>query len=648
MSEKQGKKILLICCFIIIASLIMVSYLNLQPPPEQKIIKLISLSQFSLPDLAINISRNNFKNSRKIILTSNANPGDIILGLNLSSSHHLPLLILNTIDSQKTNDSLNNIKNEIKRMQSKEIILIQTGKNKYQEIVSLLQKNLKISAKNIQGLSGDNLIETSTIVSQEIGGREVVITTEKISTSSLLSCYFAILKGAPLLFMPRPFSSSPEAVDPLIQDYLKKSSAKSVILIGSDELLHPECFKWMRENNYSLESISKKNNYQFAQELAERAAPAKSIEEIILSLKTEDRLLGAIFYGHTKKIPLLLTNESSLSLESAHWINSRFINSIYIWGNTQQITSSVESQLENINTGNNIKLRYLGKNGIETNQISDTLKLNDFVLERNKLGTYYSNIYNDLLSTRIRIKLDRNGIITSAGGKKDYYSPILISQYGISNFNAFERTRDEKYRKTFLNQANWLVNHQKSVSKKMGIWEFPVSEEHYGAKAPWISSMAQGEAISVLTRAYQTTGDEKYIQSAKKALNAFTHDIKDGGVSSSQYGLLFFEEVAVTPSPHILNGFIFSLWGPYDYYLATGDGEALQLYKDGLRTLILALPLYHTIDGSRYDLRLRIRPSMASLDYQGIHILQLRALYKQTGFETFLKYADKWDVIYIY
>lgn len=40
-------------------------------------------------------------------------------------------------------------------------------------------------------------------------------------------------------------------------------------------------------------------------------------------------------------------------------------------------------------------------------------------------------------------------------------------------------------------------------------------------KAGWHSAMAQGHALSVLTRAYHVTKDMKYINAAAKALHLF-------------------------------------------------------------------------------------------------------------------------------
>lgn len=78
-------------------------------------------------------------------------------------------------------------------------------------------------------------------------------------------------------------------------------------------------------------------------------------------------------------------------------------------------------------------------------------------------------------------------------------------------------------------------------------------------QSPWSSAMAQGQAISVLLRAYQFTGKETYLESARIAMNAFYIPLKDGGLKTSiKGGLLFFDEYPANPPTRVLNGFIFA------------------------------------------------------------------------------------------
>jgi len=191
-----------------------------------------------------------------------------------------------------------------------------------------------------------------------------------------------------------------------------------------------------------------------------------------------------------------------------------------------------------------------------------------------------------------------------------------------------------------LNQANWLVNNLKIRSSDFGVWEYNFDFKRYNCKSPWISAMAQGQGISVLVRAYILTGKEKYLKTANKALRAFSISVDEGGVLSyGENDYVFYEEYACPKSSKVLNGFIFSLFGLYDYYIATYDSTAFTLFYEGIESLKNNLCRYDSGDWTYYDcLGLK-----ASLSYHKLHIEQLKALYSITNDEFFMYYAKKWS-----
>ena len=87
--------------------------------------------------------------------------------------------------------------------------------------------------------------------------------------------------------------------------------------------------------------------------------------------------------------------------------------------------------------------------------------------------------------------------------------------------------------------------------------------------------MAQGHALSVLSRAFHVTGDEEYLNAAVKGLHIFEkvsseekklslQPVSEGGVRADLFGSPWFEEYPTQPSTFVLNGFIYSLIGLYD------------------------------------------------------------------------------------
>jgi hypothetical protein len=117
-------------------------------------------------------------------------------------------------------------------------------------------------------------------------------------------------------------------------------------------------------------------------------------------------------------------------------------------------------------------------------------------------------------------------------------------------------------------------------------------------------------------------------------------------VAIDEAGNVFYEEWALLPALHILNGHIFTLFGLYDYSRATGDERARELFEAGADAVRNRLPDYDTGFWSRYSLdtpRLYNHWTIAAPIYQQVHIDLLRFLYKITDDEVFARYANRWE-----
>ena len=94
----------------------------------------------------------------------------------------------------------------------------------------------------------------------------------------------------------------------------------------------------------------------------------------------------------------------------------------------------------------------------------------------------------------------------------------------------------------------------------------------------WYGAMCQGQAISVLCRAYHVTKDKKYLVAAEAALGPFQRSVSEGGVQTlfmDKYD--WYEEYPTNPSTFILNGFMYSLIGLYDLKIISPHNTAVQL-----------------------------------------------------------------------
>src|SRR5262249_37279608 len=166
------------------------------------------------------------------------------------------------------------------------------------------------------------------------------------------------------------------------------------------------------------------------------------------------------------------------------------------------------------------------------------------------------------------------------------YQPTSIAQFALAHWNAYLATGKDTHRQAFLRQAEWLLDHEEVIADGVGAWPIEFGMPKYGANPHWLSALAQGNVLSVLSRAHLLTGARPFLASAPRAVRAFQRDILDGGVQIrvGDDGC-FFEEVAVYPAAHILNGFLLALFGLYDYVALTQDREIDALIRESLRTL---------------------------------------------------------------
>ena len=165
----------------------------------------------------------------------------------------------------------------------------------------------------------------------------------------------------------------------------------------------------------------------------------------------------------------------------------------------------------------------------------------------------------------------------------------------------------------------------------------------------WYSAMGQGQAMSVLARAFTLTKDRTYLDAAVKALKLFEVDSAQGGVRAKFMGQLdWYEEYPTIPSSFVLNGFIFSLLGLYDLKLvADGEGKetAERIYNSGMTSLRTNIGMYDTGQGTLYDLRhisAGLAPNRARWDYHTTHINQILQLMVIDDSEIFKTVAHRW------
>lgn len=180
----------------------------------------------------------------------------------------------------------------------------------------------------------------------------------------------------------------------------------------------------------------------------------------------------------------------------------------------------------------------------------------------------------------------------------------------------------------FLQSADWFLRNQ----DPRGAWPVPVTRKLAAGRLllhpGWYSSMGQGQAISVLVRAFNVTGNPSYLRAALDATKIFDVPSHNGGVLARFLDRFsWYEEYPTLPGTFVLNGFIYSLVGLYDLKGYVG-GEAKRrveaLYHKGMQSLRSLLGLFDTGSRTLYDLRhiglAGLEPNRARWDYHATHI----------------------------
>jgi glycosyltransferase involved in cell wall biosynthesis len=220
------------------------------------------------------------------------------------------------------------------------------------------------------------------------------------------------------------------------------------------------------------------------------------------------------------------------------------------------------------------------------------------------------------------------------------YHPTTIAHYALAHWNQYLATDTGSHRTTFLAQASWLVEHEMRIGEDAGGWPISFPHPDVPTRGPWLSALTQGSAISVLLRAYQLTREEVFLAVAHRAVRAFEQDILDGGVSAPLGADgVFFEEVAVYPATHMLSGFIFALFGLYDYVACTADARIEQLIQRSLTTLHGLLDEFDVGFWTRPDL---LHRRLATPSHLTLQITLLEALARHSVCERCSTLASRW------
>jgi hypothetical protein len=172
-------------------------------------------------------------------------------------------------------------------------------------------------------------------------------------------------------------------------------------------------------------------------------------------------------------------------------------------------------------------------------------------------------------------------------------------------------------------------------------WRYRVAVPKYGLAPPWYSAMAQGQAASVFVRAYLATCDERYRAIARAAALPLLAASDTDLVTIDEEGPIL-EEAPTDPPSHILNGWIYALWGLWDVSVGLADRRAAARFEASAACLAAMLDRYDVGWWTRYSLYPHRLADLAKPFYHALHATQAGVMYGLTGRPEFAEAASRW------
>jgi hypothetical protein len=151
--------------------------------------------------------------------------------------------------------------------------------------------------------------------------------------------------------------------------------------------------------------------------------------------------------------------------------------------------------------------------------------------------------------------------------------------------------------------------------------------------------MSQGTAVQALVQTYEASHDRTYLDLAGRSLSLFVDSPPVGvGVRTRRGRRYLLYSFAADPSVAVINGFLQTLIGLYDYAKVSGDPRGLRLFHSGDVEARAELPSYDTGSWSLYQ------PGVKdTLDYHTLVTGFLEQLCSRTHERVYCKTAARFE-----
>ena len=254
---------------------------------------------------------------------------------------------------------------------------------------------------------------------------------------------------------------------------------------------------------------------------------------------------------------------------------------------------------------------------------------------RTKIGFYPSSIAPRLHQGHYD-QFDEEGIPCKKYSDGNYvHHWTTICSYALANCELYKTTGEEKYRQIVLRIAKFL---KENVIMRDEVAIFLHYDDHTKTSGQ-TCAMNQGEAMSVLIRAHELTGDDEYLNLALAASKAYDSSYGHAGVVGTlpRTDIPWYLEIG----KYILNGHIYACWGLWELAEYTGNTDVRNHFERGWRSVETALERFDNGWWSWYWLNEPLY--IASIMYHNLHIVQLEHLGRITGSERISGYARRFQ-----
>lgn len=248
-----------------------------------------------------------------------------------------------------------------------------------------------------------------------------------------------------------------------------------------------------------------------------------------------------------------------------------------------------------------------------------------------------------------RVTFDEDGIPKVQYDFGLEYVPTTTFHWGLVSISKYLTTGEQDFLNNSLNVSRWAVANQ----SENGGWLWPFSYGFSGGvlgvmEENWYGAMTQGLGMSFLTRMYEITGNQTYLDVAENATKLFNVSVENGGFLRYYGENPWYEEY---PTPEggsfVLNGYIYSLIGLYDLYATTGSNVSKKLYDDGVNSLINMTSIFDLGCSTAYDLVhhsiISSAPNIANYMYHGLHISLLSIINSIEPGNPFKTIQERWS-----